>query len=159
MNKIVNPQEAEKIASQLKKQGKRIALVGGVFDILHSGHIFFLEQAKQYADYLFVLLECDQNVRRKKGPHRPIHSQKDRALILSSLPSVDYVIRLPEMTINQQYDKLVNQLIPSVIATTYGNRESQHKKRQAQAIGAKLVFISYIKNQSTTRMETLIKRL
>ncbi len=70
-------------------------LVGGCFDLLHFGHIKFLEEAKKSGDYLVVALESDENVRRTKGETRPIHTQEQRKAMLESLTCVDEVIMLP----------------------------------------------------------------
>lgn len=157
MNKIINTKEATEIAEKLRSKGKTIVLAGGVFDILHLGHILFLEKAKKFGDFLFVLLESDQNAKKKKGVNRPIHTQKDRAFVLSSLQTVDYVVKLPKMTNDKEYDRLIAQLNPAVIAATKKDRESKHKERQAKAIGIKLAYVTErITNQSTTRMEKLI---
>ena len=157
MKRVINIQDAIKISKQIKTSGKTIVLAGGVFDILHLGHIRFLENAKKYGDFLLVLLESDQNAKRKKERNRPIHTQKDRAFILSSLQIIDYVIMLPEMTKNSQYDKLISQLRPDVIVTTENDPEKKHKERQAKMIGSKVEYvIKRIKDHSTTKIEKLI---
>ena len=76
---------------------KITVLAGGCFDVLHPGHIVFLEKAKKAGDYLVVLLESDKKIRKLKGKGRPVHSQKERAEILSALKSVDSVVCLPYM--------------------------------------------------------------
>src|SRR3989304_8926043 len=101
MNKILTIQKGIRIAQKLKKKNKSIVVVGGFFDILHLGHIKFLEESKKYADVLFVLLEEDSKATKEKGEDRPINSQKDRAEILSSVQSVNYVIMLKNMTNNK----------------------------------------------------------
>ena len=157
MSKTVTPKQAIKISKQIKAFGKTIVLAGGVFDILHLGHIRFLEKAKNQGNFLLVLLESDQNAKKRKGENRPIHIQKNRALVLSSLQSVDYVLLLPEMTTDQEYDKLISQLQPSVIATTKGDVFVKRKERQAKLINGKVAYvIERIKDQSTTKMEKLI---
>lgn len=159
MNKIVDTDEAIKISKLLQRQGKNIVVAGGVFDILHVGHIQFLEKAKACGDFLLVLLESDENAKRKKG-ESPINSQKDRAMVLSALYAVDYVVKLPKMTKDQQYDTLISQLRPDIIAATYKDSESWHKERQGKLVGAKVSYvIKRIRNQSTSKMKKLIKNL
>lgn len=156
MNKIVGINEAIKIANKLKKQNKTIVVVGGFFDILHLGHIKFLEKSKKYADVLFVLLEDDGNA-KEKGKKMPINSQRLRAKILSSLQSVDCVIMLKNMTNNLSYDKLMVEIHPTIIATTYGDPYVIHKKRQAKLIQGRVVYaIKRINNHSTTKYAKLI---
>lgn len=157
MKKILNPQEAIKIAKKIKNQGSTIVLAGGFFDILHIGHIKFLENSKKYGDYLFVLLEDDDKAKKIKGKDRPINSQKKRAIILSVIKSVDYVVLLRQMTTNDDYDKIITQISPSVITTTSGDPNIKHKKRQAKLVNGKVInVISRIEKYSTTRLVGLM---
>lgn len=156
MNKIVEVNEAIKIARKLREQSKTIVVAGGFFDILHLGHIKFLEKAKKYGDCLFVLLEEDENA-KEKGKDRPINPQKLRAKILSSIQSVDHIIMLKNMTNNELYDKLMVKIQPDIIATTYVDPYVDHKRRQAKLINAKVVYaIRRIDNHSTTKYIKLI---
>lgn len=157
MKKILNIKEAIKIAKRIRNQGKTIVAVGGFFDILHLGHIKFLEKSKEYGDYLFVLLEEDSKAKERKGTQRPINSQKNRARILSTLQSTDYIILMKNMTNNEAYDKLMIEIQPNVIATTYGDPYVKHKKRQAELINCKVIYaIKRIDNHSTTKYIKLI---
>lgn len=155
-NKILNIREAIEISQRLRKQNKSIVVAGGFFDILHLGHIKFLEKAKKYGDCLFVLLEEDENA-KEKGKDRPINPQLLRAKILSSIQSVDYVLMLKNMTNNKLYDKLMVKIRPDIITTTYADPYIDHKKRQAKLINAKVVYaIKRISNYSTTKYLKLI---
>ena len=157
MKKIINIKDAIKVSQKLRKQNKTIVLAGGFFDILHTGHIKFLEKSKKHGDYLFVLLEDDKKAREVKGAKRPINSQKNRAKILSSLSSVDYVVLLKNMTNNARYDRLIIQMEPSVLAVTYGDPYIKHKERQAKLINGKVVYvIKRIHNYSTTNLTEYI---
>lgn len=153
MNKILKINEAVKLAKKLRKQNKTIVLTGGFFDILHPGHIKFLENAKKRGDYLFVLLEDDDKAKSIKGKNRPINSQKDRAIILSAFQNVDFIVMLKNMTSNAQYDKLIFEILPNVIAATYGDPYIYHKKRQAEMVNRKVIFVTKrILAHSTTRL-------
>src|SRR3990167_134264 len=118
MDKVVSIEKAIQITNHLNNQRKRIVLTGGCFDILHIGHISFLENAKKEGDVLFVLLESDESIKKLKGDNRPINNQEDRAKILESLKIVDYIIRLPYFENDKDYDKLISSLKPDIIATT-----------------------------------------
>ncbi|MBI2028251.1 MAG: adenylyltransferase/cytidyltransferase family protein [Candidatus Levybacteria bacterium] len=162
MEKILNIKDAIKISKKLRNQNKTIVLVGGFFDILHVGHITFLEKAKQLGDYLFVLLEEDERSRKIKGKNRPINSQTERAIILSAIQSVNFVILLKKMTSNEIYDRIIVQISPNVIATTYPDPKVVHKIRQAKLINGKVEYvIKRINKYSSTRLANLIaeKRL
>ncbi len=160
MGKIVDSDKAIQIAQRLHIENKSIVLVGGCFDILHIGHITFLEEAKKQGDVLVVFLESDETIKQLKGPHRPLNTQNDRAIILSSLSMVDYVIKLPQIKDNTYYDNLVIQIKPAIIATTAGDTTRVHKERQAKIMNAKVVDVtSPVSNQSTSRLVDILKEL
>lgn len=153
MTKVIAPNKAEVTAKQIKEQGKTIVLTGGCFDILHKGHIEFLKNAKKQGDFLFVFLESDFNVKKYKGEGRPVNSQVERARSLSSLGFIDYVVSLRKMTKDEDYDKLIFQIRPDIIAATKGDAGIKHKNRQAEKNKAKLVFvIDRISDLSTTKI-------
>mgnify|MGYP001563865955 CR=1 FL=1 len=157
MDKIIDIKNAIKISKNLRSEGKTIVLAGGVFDILHTAHIKFLENSKKYGDCLFVLLEDDSKARKVKGVNRPVNSQKDRAKILSTLGSVDYVILLKNMTNNTKYDRIIIQIEPSILAATCRDPYIKHKKRQAKLVQGKVVYvIKRINRHSTTKYIQLI---
>ena len=159
MRKILTIEDAIKISKKLKEQGKTIVLAGGCFDILHIGHINFLKEAKTYGDYLFILLESDERIRKIKGKNRPINIQKDRAEILSSLCFADYVIILPLFKDNNNYDNLITAIKPDIIATTKGDTQRIHKERQAKLINATVVdVVKNISNKSTTRLVKILSK-
>lgn len=128
-------------------------LVGGCFDVLHPGHVIFLEKAKKLGDRLVVLLESDQKVRLLKGVNRPVHTQKDRAKILKALRFVDQVISLPFIQDEKEYDQIIKKINPHVIAATRGYGDTSNHKRTAKLVGAKLVYVTNIYgNYSSSRI-------
>ena len=158
MKKVINTKEAIDVAKKINTTGKKIVLVGGIFDILHLGHIKFLEKAKEKGDVLFVLLESDETAKKLKGAKRPINSQKVRALVLAALEAVTYAVLLPKMKNNDDYDRLVTRLRPMVIAVSENDKNIEHKKRQAKIIGAKVIpVVPQVSNQSTTRLVRIIE--
>lgn len=142
MKKILNIEETVKVSKDLHEQGKIIVLAGGCFDILHVGHVKFLEMAKMQGDVLFVLLENDESIRKRKGELRPINSAEDRATVLSSLENVDFVVHLPFYKDDASYDNLVCLIKPDIIATTKGDPERNHKERQSGLIDARVVDVT-----------------
>jgi len=160
MNKILSIEKATEVASQLNKQKKSVILAGGCFDILHIGHIEYLTSAKKRGDVFFVFLESDENIKKIKGPKRPINTQNDRASILANLSMVDYVIPLPVFTGDKDYDGLVISIKPAIIATTKGDSARIHKERQAGLIKAKVVDVTtHVSNQSTSRLIDILKEI
>lgn len=139
----------------MKKQ-KRVVLVGGCFDLIHYGHISFLQEAKKHGDHLIVALESDENVRRRKGDLRPIHSQEQRAKMLRALVFIDEVLILPHMQTDKDYFDLVRRIKPEVIAVTQGDPYIEKKQRQAKEIGAIVVVIPKIATPSTSQLAKLL---
>ena len=154
-NKNLSP---DKPISPLRKGRKfKIVLVGGCFDILHLGHVIFLEKAKKLGDKLVVLLESDENINKNKGNNRPLNKQENRAKMLMSLKVVDRVIKLPEMKTDEEYLALIKKIKPSVIAITDGDKRIFQKRKQAKIVGARLVKVTkQIPYQSTSRIIDII---
>jgi len=141
--------EIEKIALKLHNQGKKIAFTNGCFDILHIGHVKYLEEAKSYADVLILGLNADSSVRKLKGKTRPINTQDDRAYILASLESVDYVVIFEEDT---PYNLI--KLIRPHILVKGGDYEG--KEVVGQDIANELKLVKFVDGKSTTNT---IKRI
>lgn len=131
-------------------------LVGGVFDILHFGHIHFLKEAKALGNYLIVIIESDQRVKKLKGSSRPFHNQDQRKEILESLKFVDEVIILKDEMSNQDYFDLITKIHPNIIAVTKGDPMYENKKRQAGSIKAKIFEIKKVQVPSTTQIAKLL---
>lgn len=98
--------------SRAAKSKRRIVFTNGTFDILHRGHVSYLEKARALGDVLVVGVNSDSSVRAYKGPDRPIHSEKDRLFVLAGLQSVDYVILFSDST---PYN-LIMKLRPDILA-------------------------------------------
>lgn len=158
MSQIIKIDEIEAVAEKIHQENKKIVLVGGCFDIVHLGHMIFLEKSKKAGDVLMVLLENDKTIKRLKGGGRPINSQGDRARLLTYVRPVDYIIMLPEMNTGKDYDELINKIRPSVLAVAENDRIMEIKRMQAKMVGAKLKIVTrIIGNKSTTNIIGLIK--
>src|SRR3989344_2956512 len=150
MNKII---KLDQIPSN-----KKLVLAGGVFGLLHYGHIKFLKEAKKYGDILIVALESDTTVQRRKGKSRPIFNQQIRAEILSELICVDYVILLNEMNSDKDYFDLVKAIKPDVIAVTKNDPQLDNKRKQAAGIGGELKIVTdKINTPSTSKLAQILK--
>lgn len=97
MGQVLNPLDLQKALKQ-KRNNLKVVFTNGCFDILHVGHVTYLEQAKALGDILVVGLNSDESVKTLKGPTRPIQCEEDRAKILSALSSVNYVVVFGEDT-------------------------------------------------------------
>lgn len=96
--KIVTKTRLRNILQNLRKNNKKIVFTNGCFDLIHVGHVKYLQKAKKSGDILIIAVNSDRSVRKLKGKGRPIMSQKDRLEILASLECVDYVILFDELT-------------------------------------------------------------
>lgn len=108
--KIVDFHQIKNITHRLKADGKKIVFTNGCFDILHAGHVRYLQAARELGDCLILGLNSDQSVRTLKGPTRPVNNQDDRAEVLSALSAVDYVVIFEETTA----EGLIYEIKPSI---------------------------------------------
>ncbi|RBQ26211.1 MULTISPECIES: D-glycero-beta-D-manno-heptose-7-phosphate kinase [Arcobacteraceae] len=141
--------EIEKLAINLHNQGKKIVFTNGCFDILHVGHVKYLEEAKSYGDILILGLNADSSVRKLKGEKRPINTQEDRAYILASLESVDYVVIFEEET---PYE-LIKLIKPHTLVK---GGDYEGKEVVGQDIADELKLVQFVDGKSTTNT---IKRI
>lgn len=159
MVKVLDITHLENTFGEIRKQKKKIVLVGGCFDILHLGHMRLFQHAKEKGDVLAVMLESDKKIEQTKGINRPIHSQKERAEMLSGIRYIDYIIPLPFIADNEIYDTIVQQIHPDIIVTTEGDVAIIHKKRQAQKIGAQIALVNKpLQHISTTNILSLLQK-
>ncbi len=159
MSKLVTINDVNKVVEDLKLKNQKIVLVGGCFDILHIGHIRFLENSKKEGDTVIVLLESDEQVKKTKGDNRPIHTQEQRAEVLAALSVVSYIILLPSHFQDSDYDNLVRLIKPAIIATTQADPGRFHKERQAEGIGARVVdVVDRIGTHATSKVAELLSK-
>ena len=146
---IVERKNIKELSEQIKSEGKSIVFTNGCFDILHSGHVFYLQKAKQQGDILILGLNSDASVRRLKGEKRPINSEIDRAIVISELKSVDYVVIFEEDT---------PQEIISLIVTNKLVKGGDYKKEDVvgkeivEGNGGEVVIIPFVDGKSTTNI-------
>lgn len=148
---------ADELAQQMeahRAQGQRIVLTNGCFDVLHSGHTRYLNQAKQLGDVLVVALNSDASVRQLKGPGRPINTQADRAAVIAALSCVDYVTVFDTETAIP----LIRQLRPEVYAK--GGDYTPEMLAESEAVaecGGRVAILDYVAERSTTAVVQRIR--
>jgi D-beta-D-heptose 7-phosphate kinase/D-beta-D-heptose 1-phosphate adenosyltransferase len=108
---LLDREQARRVAQEARARGERIVMTNGCFDILHSGHVVYLEEAKTRGDRLLVAVNDDDSVRRLKGPGRPVNSLEDRMAVLAGLAAVDWVVPFAEDT----PERLVGDILPDVL--------------------------------------------
>jgi D-beta-D-heptose 7-phosphate kinase / D-beta-D-heptose 1-phosphate adenosyltransferase len=132
------------LGEELKARGKKIIFTNGCFDILHAGHVRYLETAKSYGDVLILGLNSDRSVKALKGKNRPINTQLDRAYILAALEAVDYVVVFDEDT---PYD-LIKSIKPHVLVK---GGDYEGKAVVGQDIANELKLVQFVDGKSTTK--------
>lgn len=146
---------AQREREQLAASGQKVVLTNGCFDLLHTGHLYFLQQAQKLGDALFIALNSDASVRALKGPHRPIQSAHERAYALAALACVHTVVIFDAPRLVRE----IETLRPDVYAKAgdYSLATLDASEREAlQAVGADIRFLSFLPNFSTT---ALLKRI
>ncbi len=138
-------EEIEILAKKLHDKEKKIIFTNGCFDILHAGHVKYLEEAKSYGDILILGLNADSSVRKLKGPTRPVNNQDDRAYILASLESVDYVVIFEEET---PYE-LIKLIQPHVLVK---GGDYEGKDVVGQDIAQELRLVQFVDGKSTSKI-------
>jgi D-beta-D-heptose 7-phosphate kinase/D-beta-D-heptose 1-phosphate adenosyltransferase len=147
--KVLSGNNLEKAIADFKKAGKKIVFTNGCFDLLHIGHIRYLEQAKSLGDILVVGINTDASVSVLKGPTRPIQNENDRAEILASLKSVDHTVLFGEQT---PID-LIKQVKPDILV-----KGGDWKIEQivgwdfVQSYGGTVKSLQFVEGRSTTNI-------
>jgi D-beta-D-heptose 7-phosphate kinase/D-beta-D-heptose 1-phosphate adenosyltransferase len=153
MNEMMQIIDAIKAEQQ---KGKKIVFTNGCFDILHRGHVTYLNQARDLGDLLIVGINSDESVKRLKGPERPVNVLEDRAYVLSALKSVDYVISFEEDTpLN-----LINLIMPDILVK--GGDYTIDRIVGAQEVlahGGRVEIIPFVPGKSTSAIIDTIKTL
>lgn len=152
-SKIVSPEQAAEIAAELKKSGKKTGFTNGCFDLLHLGHLRSFENAKKECDVLFVGVNSDASVKRRKGDSRPIQDEKTRALLVASLETVDYVIVFDDDTALP----LVEKIRPDVIAKEGYLLQNWPEAQFVVSYGGRAVTLKRVDGYSTTQTVERIK--
>jgi D-beta-D-heptose 7-phosphate kinase / D-beta-D-heptose 1-phosphate adenosyltransferase len=146
--KFVPSRSAMKLLSQkYKRSGKRVVFTNGCFDILHRGHIVYLNEAKSLGDILVVGVNTDASVRCCKGDKRPVNPLKDRLLLLAALECVDHVVAFGERLPNE----IIKVVRPDIHVKGGDYTVAQlPEARVVEELGGKVIILPRIKNCSTT---------
>jgi len=141
---------------QLRASGKRVVLTNGVFDLLHTGHLYYLEKARGFGDALFIALNGDASVRQLKGPLRPVQAEEHRAYALAATWFVDGIVVF-------QHKRLTAEILalkPDVYckAGDYTLEKLDPEERAAlEKVGAEIRFLPFLAGFSTTHLIAKIK--
>lgn len=155
-DKIKTRRALVSIARRLRAQGKRIVFTNGCFDLLHVGHVRYLQQARHFGDALIVALNSDRSVRKIKDPKRPITRERDRAEVVAGLECVDYVTFFDE----PNPKNLIAAIHPDVLVKGADWSKDRIIGGQiVRASGGKVLTIPVVPHVSTTALiKTIIKK-
>lgn len=157
LNKIYKSTDDHKaLISQLKSENKKIVFTNGVFDILHRGHVEYLNETKKLGHILIVGLNSDSSVKKIKGENRPVVNENDRAYVLINLKPVDFVIIFDE---DNPYS-LIKNILPDFLVKGGDWKKSDIIGADiVEASGGKVLSIKYLENYSTSSIIDNIKKL
>lgn len=148
---VTTMEELVALRDDLRGQGRRIVFTNGCFDILHAGHVMYLEAAREFGDVLVVGLNSDDSVRRLKGPERPINVADDRARVLAALRCVDHVVEFADDT---PLD-IITTLLPDVLVKGGDyTRDTVVGADVVEEHGGRVEIVQLLKGRSTTSIIT-----
>ena len=151
---LVKREDIKALVDIIHNSGKTVGCTNGCFDILHIGHVRYLEKTKTFADYSIVLLNSDVSVKNIKGPTRPINGENDRAELLSALRCVDYVVLFDE----DSPRNLLDEIKPDVY--TKGADYTMETLPEADIMRknkTRVEFIKFVEGKSTTGIVKRVK--
>jgi len=140
------PDEARKFRDRLNTEGRKLVFTNGCFDLIHRGHVTYLDFARAQGDALVIGLNSDESVRRSKGPTRPIHCEEDRAFVLSALRSVDGVVLFEE----DEPKELITRILPHVLVKGKDWAHYVSGREVVEANGGRVVLAEMVEGRSTT---------
>ena len=153
--KLVSKTQLSQILTKLRNEKKTIVMTNGCFDILHVGHVRYLQKTKTFADVLILALNSDKSVRAIKGEGRPINNENDRAEVSSALECVDYVVLFDE----NSPAELLKFVKPDVYTKGADyTLETLPETKVVQGFGGRIEFIDFVEGKSTTNVIAQIKK-
>jgi rfaE bifunctional protein nucleotidyltransferase chain/domain len=155
MQKIKTVRQIKRIAARLRKKKRTIVFTNGCFDMLHLGHIAYLERCRRLGDVLIVGVNTDRSVKKIKGPSRPIMRAYERVRILSALACIDYVVLFGDRTPR----RLIAAIEPDVLAKGGDWKKSDIVGADSvRTCGGRVSVIPFVKGHSTTRLIERIRK-
>jgi len=155
MEYFVSSDQLESLGEKYRQKKQRLVLTNGCFDLLHTGHVRYLQQARALGDGLLIAVNSDRSVRELKGPTRPLNSENDRAEVVAALRCVDHVTIFNEKRVTE----VIKKLKPSIYAKggDYTIESLDVSEREALRVcGAQVKILPLVEGRSTT---SLIKKM
>ena len=154
MGIICTRPELLQLREDWRRHGKTVVFTNGCYDILHPGHVKFLQQSRALGDALIVALNTDASVRRSKGPSRPIVPENDRAIVIAALTSVDAVTLFDEETPRE----LIAEVLPDVLVKGADWSHFIAGREEVEAAGGRVLTIPLEPGYSTTAIVERIRQ-
>ncbi len=154
--KLLSLSAAVNLREQLRAAGKAVVLTNGVFDLLHTGHLYYLRKARALGDALFIALNSDDSVRALKGPTRPVQSEEQRAYALGALEFVDAVFIFREKRLVAEIAALKPDIYSKAGDYTL-EKLDQGERAELERVGAKIDFMPFLAGFSTTNLIAKIR--
>jgi D-beta-D-heptose 7-phosphate kinase/D-beta-D-heptose 1-phosphate adenosyltransferase len=152
---IVDEEQLQHLVKQARQQGKRVIMTNGCFDILHAGHVSYLQKAREQGDYLIVAVNTDASVSALKGPQRPVNDLQSRMMVLAALGCVDWVVPFAEET----PERLYCRILPDVIVKGGDYREHEVAGGECvKAAGGEVQILQLLNGHSTSGVIEKIRR-
>lgn len=142
----------------LRASGRRLVVTNGCFDLLHAGHVSYLEAARAQGDALLIGLNGDDSVRQLKGPTRPLNTEADRARVIAALGCVDAVCIFPEMRATAFLERAQPDIYVKGGDYTLDTID-QNERRAVEGAGGRIAFIPFVPGKSTTGLVERILKL
>jgi len=153
--KIVSIDELREERERLRAVGKRLVFTNGCFDILHVGHVRYLQSAREHGDALVVAINSDRSVRELKGAGRPIMNEQERAEMLSALRAVDYVTVFDDLSPR----RLIAEVLPDILVKGGDYQLDEiHGREEVEAAGGRVLSLPFVEGASTSSIiEKMLK--
>jgi D-beta-D-heptose 7-phosphate kinase/D-beta-D-heptose 1-phosphate adenosyltransferase len=152
-SKILSQSRAAALATRLRRQRKKIVFTNGTFDLLHAGHVDYLQRAKKLGDVLVIGVNSDASVKKYKSPNRPLNPLRDRLRVLTALACVDYAVSFSDSTPLG----LILKIRPDVLAKGADWKKEQIAgAREVESWGGRVERIRLVPGRSTTRLLKLL---
>lgn len=156
--KLISWGNLQEWRKKMRQQGRQLVVTNGCFDLLHLGHVTYLENARNQGDALLVGVNGDQGVRELKGPDRPVNNETDRAAVLAALESTDGICIFPEKTATNFLAAAQPDIYVKGGDYTLDTL-NQDERRTVEGAGGKIVIIPFVPGKSTTAILKKISKL
>ncbi len=154
--KIVSSDELQRERQRLRAEGKRLVFTNGCFDILHVGHVRYLQSARNLGDALVVAINSDRSVRELKGAGRPIMNEHERAEMLAALGAVDYVTVFDDISPRT----LISEVLPDILVKGGDYKpEEIHGREETEAAGGRVLSLPFVEGASTSSIIDRVRQV